>query len=434
MQQKQPITSGMNRRQAQSGQAIILMALAMIGLIGMLGLAIDGGGMFFLQRDAQNATDAAVLAATYALCAGGDQASVENAGYEAAAANGFRNEGDRTVVVSNPPLHGEKAADSGATDRFNYVEVNITANKPAYFIQVVYQGPLQITTHAVGSCTPPFDASKVGAVFGISNSCQNTVNWTGASGYIEGGMFSNNEIKIGGGGQSNTVVGSVAAASNVTPATGDGKTSYSPDPVFPVPARDDPFAAIFQFNEFAPNGNIVNQLKHVSGYLYTVILPGTNPGDLGYGVDYKSNGSWTPTGRTLEGMYYVDGDVYLGSNGTNAIGPNGITIAATGKISGSKLTGLHYYAYPGSTGLLFFSNLDGDCNGANSNAIDVSGNETQWHGIVYAPLCGAKISGSSLSLFGAIVAQSVATSGSDLRLVADPSIIPPRPAIVQIAE
>ena len=410
--------------QAQSGQAIVLMALAMIALIGMLGLAIDGGGMFFLQRDAQNATDAAVLAATYALCAGGDQASVENAGYEAAAANGFRNEGDRSVTVSNPPLHGEKAADSGEPDRFNYVEVNITAGKPAYFIQVVYHGPLQVSTHAVGSCTPPFDASKVGAVFGISSECQNTINWTGSSGYIEGGMFSNNEIKIGGGGQSNTVIGGVQAAGTVSPSTSDSKTSYSPDPVYPVPARDDPFAAIYMLEEFAPSGNIANYLVD-RGYLYNAILA-DDP-------RIKANGTWAPKNKTLEGMYYVEGNVDLGTN-TNSIGPQGITLVATGKISGSKLTGLHYYGYPGATGFVLYSGLVGDCNGANSNAIDVSGNSTTWYGVIYAPFSGAKISGSDLTLFGAIVAQSVSTSGSNLRLVADPTIIPPRPAIVQIAE
>ncbi len=98
------------------------------------------------------------------------------------------------------------------------------------------------------------------------------------------------------------------------------------------------------------------------------------------------------------------------------------------------LTGLHYYGYPGATGFVLYSGLVGDCNGADSNAIDVSGNSTTWYGVIYAPHSGAKVSGSDLTLFGAIVAQSVSTSGSNLRLVADPTIIPPRPAIVQIAE
>ena len=443
MNSKRSVSWRMRIGQAQSGQAIVLMALAMVGLIGMLGLAIDGGGMFFLQRDAQNATDAAVLAATYALCAGGDQTSVENAGYEAAAANGFRNEGDRTVTVSNPPLHGEKA---DAPDANNYVEVNITANKPPYFIQVVYQGALQITTRAIGSCTPPFDASKVGAIFATGD-CQNTVNWQGSSGYIEGGIFSNYEIKIGGGGNGNTVIGGAEAGSTVSPADNSGNTYFSPLPVFPTDTKDDPFASIsdYLFNAYKPDGNVVSALMEAlpDTYLYTAILA-DNP-------DIKQNGVWAPKNHDgalkpngtlqnghyppLEGLYYVEGDVDLGNNGaSNVIGRQGATFVATGVIKGSDVKGLHYYAYPGSTGLVLYSNVAADCNGNDSNGIKVSGNSTTWYGIIYAPYSGADVSGSGLTLFGSIVGQSVSTSGSDLRLVADPTLIPPRPAIVQIAE
>jgi len=72
-------------KRAESGQAIVLMALVMVALLGMLGLAIDGGGLYFLWRDAQNATDAAVLAASYARCTNGD---IIKAGLAAAAKNG----------------------------------------------------------------------------------------------------------------------------------------------------------------------------------------------------------------------------------------------------------------------------------------------------------------------------------------------------------
>src|SRR3990172_7448497 len=56
------------KAQPEAGQAIVILALVMVALIGFLGLVVDGGGLLFLQRDAQNATDAAVIAATYARC------------------------------------------------------------------------------------------------------------------------------------------------------------------------------------------------------------------------------------------------------------------------------------------------------------------------------------------------------------------------------
>src|ERR1044071_7842653 len=115
--------SGTKVRNPESGQAIVLMALVAVILLGMLGLAIDGGGLYFLWRDAQNATDAAVMAATYARCTNGDSASVISAGLQAAAQNGFNNNGSSTTVsVQNPPLTG-----SGANN-MNYIQVDITAN------------------------------------------------------------------------------------------------------------------------------------------------------------------------------------------------------------------------------------------------------------------------------------------------------------------
>ena len=49
-----------------SGQAIVLIALGAVGMLAFTALAIDGGSLLFLQRDAQNAVDAAVTAAILA--------------------------------------------------------------------------------------------------------------------------------------------------------------------------------------------------------------------------------------------------------------------------------------------------------------------------------------------------------------------------------
>ena len=46
----------------ERGQALILIALAAVGLFGMTGLAIDGGMVFSDRRNAQNAADTAALA------------------------------------------------------------------------------------------------------------------------------------------------------------------------------------------------------------------------------------------------------------------------------------------------------------------------------------------------------------------------------------
>src|SRR5437588_8858434 len=56
--------SNLNRRKIRSkGQAILLITVALIPVMGLAGLAIDVGYMQYTQRTAQAAADAAVLAA-----------------------------------------------------------------------------------------------------------------------------------------------------------------------------------------------------------------------------------------------------------------------------------------------------------------------------------------------------------------------------------
>ncbi len=56
----------MKRKSQEKGQALILVALAAIGLVGFAALAIDGSMKFSDQRHAQNAADSAALAAALA--------------------------------------------------------------------------------------------------------------------------------------------------------------------------------------------------------------------------------------------------------------------------------------------------------------------------------------------------------------------------------
>jgi type II secretory pathway pseudopilin PulG len=51
------------RRTSERGQTAVLVALLMVGVLAATGLAIDGGMTMKLRRDAQNAADAAALAA-----------------------------------------------------------------------------------------------------------------------------------------------------------------------------------------------------------------------------------------------------------------------------------------------------------------------------------------------------------------------------------
>ncbi len=55
----------MNMQKTERGQALILLAAGIVGLIGLLALALDGGQGFADRRHAQNAADNAAYAAAY---------------------------------------------------------------------------------------------------------------------------------------------------------------------------------------------------------------------------------------------------------------------------------------------------------------------------------------------------------------------------------
>lgn len=419
------------RRNPESGQAIVLMALLMIALIGFLGVAIDGGGLFLLWRNEQNAVDAAVLAASYARCTGNARlltaselhSKVVSAGLESAEKNGFVHNGTTVnVTVNNPPPDGVGAGNP------NFTEVVITADKPSYFIQVVYPGPLRVTNSAVGMCEPYFDPSMVPGLWAGSLDCENTVNWTGSSGYIAGGMFSNDEIKIKG--SSGTVIGPVEAVNVIE---GHPSTVWDPDnpPVSGVSPRPDPLA--LDISLYAPGGTIASRVA-----LYKSITSAADDPDF-----KKQGGSWTwkpSNGRTLEGLYYVEGNVDIG-NGVS-FGSKGVTFVATGEIQFSGGANVRYYEevmkeikpgvrYPG---LLLFSTLVSECGGGGGFSIKFSGNSIESLGILYAPKGKVDVSGSSVTMRGSVVADHIDYSGSNGRLIYESSLLPPRPPSIQIAE
>jgi len=70
---------------SERGQALILIALAIVVLIGMTGLALDGGMALADRRSSQNAADNAALAAAYSILASGEDTTANRNQAEAAA-------------------------------------------------------------------------------------------------------------------------------------------------------------------------------------------------------------------------------------------------------------------------------------------------------------------------------------------------------------
>ncbi len=86
----------MIHKKSEKGQAIILIVFALIGLIGITGLTVDGGLAYSERRRAQNAADSAAFAA--ALANSKDE-NIEAAAQNIAAVNGFNDDGIQNEVV-----------------------------------------------------------------------------------------------------------------------------------------------------------------------------------------------------------------------------------------------------------------------------------------------------------------------------------------------
>jgi hypothetical protein len=127
---------------AQSGQALILIALAAVGLFGIAALAIDGSIKFSDRRQAQNAADTAALAGALAKLEG--DPDWELVALNRADDNGY----DDNLVTNNveaysPPISGYYAGNA------SYVQVIITSHVDTYFARVLGINQTKNTVEAV---------------------------------------------------------------------------------------------------------------------------------------------------------------------------------------------------------------------------------------------------------------------------------------------
>ncbi|HSB88544.1 MAG TPA: Tad domain-containing protein [Anaerolineales bacterium] len=146
------MTTSMDRH-SESGQALVLLALAFVILLASAGLAIDAGMVYTERRRAQNAADAASMAGAFTILNGGDPIA---AAYARSFDNGFNNDHlGNWVEVYRPPIHGPTAGD------WNHVEVIIRAQVSPIFSQLVFNGPLENTVTAIARAKPPIAAPLI---------------------------------------------------------------------------------------------------------------------------------------------------------------------------------------------------------------------------------------------------------------------------------
>jgi Flp pilus assembly protein TadG len=86
-------------RRRERGQVIVIFALALVAIIAMVGLVLDGGSAFAQRRDEQSASDLAALAGANDYLINSNLTSATNRARTVAAANGYTH-GVNGVVVN----------------------------------------------------------------------------------------------------------------------------------------------------------------------------------------------------------------------------------------------------------------------------------------------------------------------------------------------
>ncbi|GAC1429806.1 MAG: pilus assembly protein TadG-related protein [Candidatus Velthaea sp.] len=135
-------------RHSERGQALPLLALAFVVLMGFTGLAVDVGYERYQQRAQQSATDSAAIAGASELIY--SQSGSLAAARKESASNGFTHDGAATIVsVNNPPQSGTYSGNTRA------IEVIIDATRPTFFEQVLGKSTQTIETRSTALLAPP---------------------------------------------------------------------------------------------------------------------------------------------------------------------------------------------------------------------------------------------------------------------------------------
>ena len=123
-----PLSSA--RRRRDDGQIIVIFALALIAIVGMVGLVLDGGSTFAQRRSQQSAADLAAMGAANQYLITNDKATATTKAEQIAAQNGFDVAAGATVAVSWQDNDTDLIVDLTASHRNSFAAVMGFASWP----------------------------------------------------------------------------------------------------------------------------------------------------------------------------------------------------------------------------------------------------------------------------------------------------------------
>ena len=131
---------------SERGQVLVIVALALIGLIAITGLAIDGSIILADRRHAQNAADTAVLAGALTYIRDCDtsgcdteaeietaRAAMQVAAFDRASSNGYTGDLIRSEVSAHKCDDADASCEPPYAGAGDYIQVVITSHVDTFF-------------------------------------------------------------------------------------------------------------------------------------------------------------------------------------------------------------------------------------------------------------------------------------------------------------
>jgi hypothetical protein len=388
---KKPI----RERNSQSGQALVLVVLLLVAMIGMVGLAVDGGILYSARRSAQSAADNAAMAGAYALCT---EVDVASASQSAATANEFDNDDPEIdVVVNYPPADGPYAGDD------DFVEVIVSSQEEPSFIQILYSGAFEVSARAVAQCkqTSP-------APLGDGNGLI-VLNPTDPGAFSGGGTSS--KLSVNGGIYVNSSHATALMANNGAIEASDGiaivggwnkepQGSVSPAPVTGQAAIEDPLLTLA--DPVRPDGACMPSPIVINNVI--------DPIDPGVYCEIIVSGD-KKTLALNPGLYYIEGGDFRVDGGASVVG-NGVFLFSTAGALTMTGGGSFFLTAPTEgeyKGLLLFTSR------TNSSTITLTGGSSStFGGTMYSPAGTLALAGltGSLSLDAQVIVNKLTIAGN----------------------
>jgi len=419
----------------ERGQALIIIALAAVGLFAITALAIDGSAKFSDRRHAQNAADAAALAGALAL--GREETGWRLNALDIAGDNGYDdNLVSNTVDVYRCDETGSSCGAYAGSDE--YVQVIITSTVNTYFARILGINQTQNTVQAVALTReggPLFDGASIVSLnpspncSGGSGSGGGSVD-VGGNGTInldKGGIFVNSSASCGYSQTSCSVVMNVTGGACITSAGSAINDACSSG----VPQNTTAEPVVIPHEVYMPDRPGECSQTAIAPNLLGMDANGVQNWLIhpGYYTDFPQAGL-VPNNKNVylePGVYCVDSDIHWsGATFKSLDGTSGVTIYITsGHTFSTNINSPIALNASGSgeyAGYLMI--IDGNEGSIESCTIN-GGSYLDMNGTIFAPYCNITINGdnSTESKFNAqIIGWNIKLNGGNtITFTYDPS-------------